>query len=270
MAAHVRRQREHRRILGNLARRPRLFRDRSNPLEDLDPEEVFKRYRFRPPTILYILEIILPVQRPTNRNCPLPPLLQLLLCLRFLATGSIHVLIGDSLNISRSTAGRCIRDVAERICVVARRFIKFPAGRAADETKTAFSKIAGFKMLLVFQIPINKVVAYWSSLSRFDVTDDHCSAVKLRTFHNLSHSFKCTARPSVCAKDSKIQLYFGLNMLIRPLCNVLSLKLIRCIQFKISYYSDTPKTPYQQLQLSTFDPSRLDLPSARPDFFLFF
>ena len=85
MAAHIRRQREHRRILGNFARRPRLFRDISNPLEDLDPEEVFKRYRFRPPTILYILEIILPVQRPTNRNCPLPPLLQLLLCLRFLA-----------------------------------------------------------------------------------------------------------------------------------------------------------------------------------------
>ena len=141
MAAHVRQQRQQRRIL---ARRPRLFRDRSNPLEDLEAEEVFRRYRFRPPTILYILETILPVQRPTKRNCPLPPLLQLLLCLRFLATGSLHILVGDSLNISRTTAGRCIRDVAKRLCAVARRFIRFPTGREADETKTAFSKVSGF------------------------------------------------------------------------------------------------------------------------------
>ena len=56
-------------------RRPRVFKDRSNPLEDLDEGEVFRRYRFKPPTIIYILEQIIPVslQRPTQRNSPLPP-----------------------------------------------------------------------------------------------------------------------------------------------------------------------------------------------------
>ena len=143
MAAHVRQERRRRQIL---MRRPRVFKDRSNPLEDLDEGEVFRRYRFKPPTIIYILEQIIPVtlQRPTQRNSPLPPLLQLLLCLRFLATGSMHLLIGDSLNLSRTTAGRCIRDVAERISRLASHHIKFPAGRAADDVKTAFSRISGF------------------------------------------------------------------------------------------------------------------------------
>lgn len=142
MAAHVRQERRRRQIL---TRRPRIFKDRSNPLEDLEPEEVFRRYRFKPPTIMFILEQIVPVQlqRPTRRNNPLPPLLQLLVCLRFLATGSMHLLVGDSLNLSRSTAGRCIRDVSDRISRIASHHIKFPVGRAADEVKTAFSKIAG-------------------------------------------------------------------------------------------------------------------------------
>ena len=140
MAAHVRQERQRRRIV---ARRPRYFRDRSNPLEDLEADEVFRRYRFRPPTIIYILQLILPLQRPTLRNCPLPPLIQLLVCLRFLATGSIHLLVGDSISISRSSAGRCIRDVAERIANLAQRFVNFPAGRQADDVKTAFARIAG-------------------------------------------------------------------------------------------------------------------------------
>ena len=142
MAAHVRQARRLRRII---ARRPRQFRDRSNPLEDLEPDDVFRRYRFLPDTIMYILREIHPIDiiRTTNRNSPLPPLLQLLVCLRFLATGAMHLLVGDSLNISRSAAGRCIRDVTLKILQISRGHIKFPSGRGAEEVKTAFGKVAG-------------------------------------------------------------------------------------------------------------------------------
>ncbi|XP_062613215.1 putative nuclease HARBI1 [Saccostrea cucullata] len=129
-------------------RRPRFFRDRSNPLEDLDEDEVFERYRFRPQTILFILGLLPNLARPTGRNNPLPPLLQLLLCLRFLATGAIHLLIGDSLNISRSTAGRCIRDIASHLSNLCRRFVRFPTGNDALSVKRAFSAIAGFPNVL--------------------------------------------------------------------------------------------------------------------------
>ena len=87
-------------------RRPRLFRDRSNPLEEYNNEELFIRYRFRRETILFLLEILPDLGAPTRRNLPVPPVLQLLITLRYLATGAIHLLVGDSVNVSRSTAGR--------------------------------------------------------------------------------------------------------------------------------------------------------------------
>ena len=118
--------------------RPRVFKDRSNPLEDLEEDEVFNRYRFRPQSIVVLLALLLNIARSTGRNHPLPPLLQLLACFRFLATGAIHLLVGDSLNISRSAAGCCIRDVAEKICQLHQQFIKFPVGTQVADTKNAF------------------------------------------------------------------------------------------------------------------------------------
>ena len=69
MTAYVRQQWRLRRVI---ARRPRQFRDRSNPLEDLEPDEVFRRYRFLPDTIMYILREINPIDivHTTNRNSP--------------------------------------------------------------------------------------------------------------------------------------------------------------------------------------------------------
>ena len=117
-----------------MARRSRQLQDQSN----LEADEVFPPYRFLLNTIIFILREINPIGivRPTKRNLPLPPLLQLLVCLRFLVTGD--TLTGrDSLNLSRSVAVRCIRDVADRIVEISRRHIKFPSGRGADEMKTA-------------------------------------------------------------------------------------------------------------------------------------
>lgn len=141
MAAHVRHLRRNRQRIA--VRRPRFFPDRSNPLEDLTEEEVFVRYRFRPITIMFIMGLLPDLSHPTKTNSPLPPLLQVLLCLRYLATGSLHLLIGDSLNISRSTAGRCIRQVAGHLAGLSKTQIIFPTGQRAQQVKTAFGKVAG-------------------------------------------------------------------------------------------------------------------------------
>ncbi|XP_048781336.2 putative nuclease HARBI1 [Ostrea edulis] len=147
MAAH---RRIYRRLLlqNEQQRRPRLFRDRSNPLEVFEEDEIFDRYRFRPQTIYYILSLLPNLRHPTKRNNPLPPLLQLLVCLRYLSTGTIHLLIGDSLNISRSTAGTCIRDISAHVSNLRRRSIRFPKVNDAARTKRAFSTIAGFPNIL--------------------------------------------------------------------------------------------------------------------------
>ncbi|XP_061192286.1 uncharacterized protein LOC133200516 [Saccostrea echinata] len=137
MAAHRRQFRQ--RLMSHQHRRPRLFKDRSNPLEDLEDDEVYDRFRFRPQTIIFILGLFPVLSRPTNRNHPLPPLIQLLLSLRYFATGAVHILIGDSLDISQSSSGRCIRAVAGQLANLARRFVVFPTNNDAASTKRDFS-----------------------------------------------------------------------------------------------------------------------------------
>ena len=137
MAAHIRQFRGGIIRVNRNVRRPRLFRDRSNPLEDLPEDEILKKYRFKPATILYIFSQIIPdIATKTQRSNPVPPLLQLLVCLRFLATGAIHTVMGDTTELSRSAAGCCIRRVSAMICdAYYRRFIQFPTGMRAVDAK---------------------------------------------------------------------------------------------------------------------------------------
>ncbi|KAJ8321550.1 hypothetical protein KUTeg_000897 [Tegillarca granosa] len=121
----------------------RVFVDRQNPLECLGDEEIFVRYRFRSRTILYITDLVSDrLMHPTRRSLPLTPLLQLLVFLRFLASGAFHLLIGDSVNIGKATAGRCIRRVGEAISSLAGQFIVFPTGNGILQRKSGFYAVA--------------------------------------------------------------------------------------------------------------------------------
>ncbi|XP_061172656.1 uncharacterized protein LOC133181987 [Saccostrea echinata] len=146
-AAHqrIRRNRRYARALPA----PRVFRDRMDPLSYSD-EELFERYRFRRPTILYIHEELrFGSERETKRNMALSLILSLILCLRFLATGASQLLIGDSLHISRNAAGREIRAVTSLIIRAFRRVIIFPVGEMAHKVMEGFRKIAGVHVGLI-------------------------------------------------------------------------------------------------------------------------
>ena len=118
-------------------------RDRLDPL-GYSGEELFERYRFRRPTIIHLHEEIRNgLERDTKRNMALSPILSLLLCLRFLATGASHLLIGDSLHISRNAAGREIRAVTSLIIRAFRHVIVFPLDDMAHKVMEGFRKIAG-------------------------------------------------------------------------------------------------------------------------------
>ena len=148
MAMHVRLNRRARQLQGR--RRPRWFRDPQNPLENLAEDEVFERYRFRPATILYLVQQLGIQAATTARNCPMPPLLQLLAFLRFVATGTIHLNVGNCVGYSRTTAGRAIRAIAVKIAHLARRYIRFPTGQRAMVAKDEFAAIAG--ALIIFYL----------------------------------------------------------------------------------------------------------------------
>lgn len=79
---------------------------------------------------------------PTLRNSPLPPLLQVLAALRFVATGSFYNLVGESLGVAKSTTGRAARYVCRLLAGKAGNYIKFP--RDVSSYKSRFFEIAGF------------------------------------------------------------------------------------------------------------------------------
>lgn len=75
--------------------------------------KVFRKYRFMPDTILFIISMFFEyLVHPTLRNPPLPPMLQALAALRFVATGSFYNLFEESLGVTKSTTGRLVRHLA--------------------------------------------------------------------------------------------------------------------------------------------------------------
>ncbi|XP_052817994.1 putative nuclease HARBI1 [Mya arenaria] len=124
--------------------RPRVFRDRSNPLEDLREEEIFARYRFRPDTIYFIVDLCQAAARDTGRCFAIPLVLCVLSYLRFLATGSFQLTVGDTVNLSQPTVSRVCRQVGQVLSALADRYICFPSGDRVRQVKQQFGAMAGF------------------------------------------------------------------------------------------------------------------------------
>ena len=98
---------------GCAMRRERVFRDWENPFESSDYIDLYTRYRFRRHEILQILEEIKPeIKHRTNRNCAVTPENQILLALRFYATGSFQNLVGDRLGVHKSMVSKIIARVS--------------------------------------------------------------------------------------------------------------------------------------------------------------
>jgi len=126
--------------------RPRIYRDRSNPLEleTMTDGKLYERYRFRRPTIEFIANGICHLLRSsTRRNRPILPIVQILLFLRFVATGAHLALIGDHLGVSESATGRACRKVCRAIWSIFHYVIRFPDGERAQQVQEGFRRIAG-------------------------------------------------------------------------------------------------------------------------------
>ncbi|XP_061186817.1 putative nuclease HARBI1 [Saccostrea echinata] len=109
--------------------------------------ELFECLRFRQASVIpvFLLDLIAGNLIESTRNNTIPPLLQLFVGLRFSATGAYHKLTGDSMNVSKSTVGKCCRSVTNAILRVRQQF-SFPRDELAmksRKTKQEFIKIAG-------------------------------------------------------------------------------------------------------------------------------
>jgi hypothetical protein len=108
-------------------KRERIFRDFTNPLDYLDKDAILSKYRLSRPLIFSLCNIVSDrLQRPTTRSRALPVSLQVMIALRFYATGSFQAVIGDVHNISRSSVSRVIADMNECLLRISRDHIVMP------------------------------------------------------------------------------------------------------------------------------------------------
>ena len=126
-------------------RRNRVFRDKLNPLDVYDDIELFERFRFGRIDILRIVEEIrADLSFGYRRKGYLSPELQVLTALRFFASGSFQIVVGDTIRAHKSTVSRTIHRVSAALCARARRWINLPRQREADRQKRLFFAMAGF------------------------------------------------------------------------------------------------------------------------------
>ena len=93
-------------------RRPRTYHTYDNWVNFSD-EELRARYRFGRESINFILSLIEDdLKRKTKRSHAIPPVTQLLIALRFYASGSFLQVIGDSEGADKSTVSRAVHTVS--------------------------------------------------------------------------------------------------------------------------------------------------------------
>ncbi|XP_015185999.1 PREDICTED: uncharacterized protein LOC107071481 isoform X1 [Polistes dominula] len=96
----------------------RYIRDIQDPFDFYSDVKFKKRYRFEKNSIMFgILPLIEPnLSKINNRGLPIPPVFQLLICLRFYATASFQLILGDTMTISQPTISRIVfRDLVREL-----------------------------------------------------------------------------------------------------------------------------------------------------------
>lgn len=123
--------------------------DRMDPLNVPD-HVLLRQYRLPRPAIMLLTDLLRnDLQRKTKRACPLPIILQIMIALRFFASGSFQAVLAGTVGVSQSSVSRSVTAVCAALCRHVRRFIKFPLTAAAQiRTKQGFFEVAGFPNVL--------------------------------------------------------------------------------------------------------------------------
>ncbi|XP_047468574.1 putative nuclease HARBI1 [Penaeus chinensis] len=167
-------------------RRERHYRDPLDPLH-VNDNHLLRYYRFPRHEILWLCEVLDPyLRRRTRRSHAVPTHTQVLVALRFYASGTFQSVIGDSCGLTQASISRIIAAVTRVLTEKARIEIKFPSS-ANDLRKTVqdFSRIANFPRVIGAidgtHIPI-----------KAPYVDEHIY-VNRKRFHSLNLQVVCNA-----------------------------------------------------------------------------
>ncbi|KAK9711729.1 DDE superfamily endonuclease [Popillia japonica] len=125
---------------------PRNLRPRTDLFNSYNDEEFKAPFRLSKGCVVRLLSRFEnELEKQNMKNDPISPMNQLLCALRFYATGSFQQVIGDCMNIHKSTVCRCIHRVSHHIALMAQEYIKMPAtANDIASVKTEFYKLSQF------------------------------------------------------------------------------------------------------------------------------
>ena len=131
--------------LDRALRRERRFRDPLDLLH-IDDEHLLRYFRLPREEIVHLCQELGPtIGRRTRRSHALPVEGQLLIALRFYASGSFQSVIGDATRVHQSSVSRVIDSVTESLYRKGVREIKMPSGIEERTTTTEkFARKANF------------------------------------------------------------------------------------------------------------------------------
>lgn len=113
--------------------------------DQYDEEQFRSRYRLTNEGFRALLDMIYPaISAHNDRGKPIPADIQLLLTLRFYATGTFQLACADLTYISQPSASRIIKRVSEAIARLKNNYISFPEGELLNDTKRDFWRIGQF------------------------------------------------------------------------------------------------------------------------------
>ncbi|KAJ8913903.1 hypothetical protein NQ315_005700 [Exocentrus adspersus] len=131
-------------------RREKRIRERVNHMDYWDEDDFFIRFRLTKDSVRQLLDLILErLQTPTDQNAAVTAISQLLLTLRYFATGSMLVVVADFCGVHKVTASRIVKKVSEAIASLGNQFINFPHDpHEIDRICADFYQIARFPRVI--------------------------------------------------------------------------------------------------------------------------
>ena len=112
---------------GRKKRKERQFRHVAFTIDGYTNEELRTRYRFGRESIMHITDLLEEdLHRKTQRNHPISALQQVLIALRFYASGSFLQVIGDTIGVDKSTVSRVVTNVSLALVAKQQQYIKWP------------------------------------------------------------------------------------------------------------------------------------------------
>jgi len=136
--------------LAKYATPARPLRDRANPFSDLDDTQFHEHFRLTKVSTLLLLTKIEPsLEYSSDRNNALPPMLQLVIALRYYATGCFQLVVADLTKVHKSTVCRAIHRVSRAIASLRAQYVSFPdSNDERMQTMREFYAIAQFPGVL--------------------------------------------------------------------------------------------------------------------------